>query len=404
MKKLVRKNLFIRNLKQTISLVLMLIILFTSIGLEKIVVNAEDTMSDTIIYLIDNTPEKWLGNNNAVIELVDNSSGHDRYIMTKSDDVTWSVKVPKSAYNITFNRYSSDKTTQWNSWSAGGRDSNNAFYADGSEYGHWDTVKKRENYFHAGDIVYLDLTEFEDWEKDNALIYINFSDASKEQNNGKDIVINSADKEKYNPIKVNSKINEGIYAYELTEAEEGKTSLRFWRGSETSLWNCSECLSYEEYSKGNDCIKISGWNNASYLVKTGLLKADSDKDGLSNVLEIQLGTDMYDADTDGDGLDDAYEYYYLMTDPVKTDTDGNGISDYDEDFDKDGLINGLEYVNGTDPYKKDTDEDGLDDYNEIIKYGTNALKYDTDEDGLSDMEDMNLVLTHYFLILMEMEY
>ena len=63
--------------------------------------------------------------------------------MTKVDDTTWSVNVPESAYNITFNRYNQDKTIQWNSWSAGGRDSNNAYYADGSEYGHWDVLEKK---------------------------------------------------------------------------------------------------------------------------------------------------------------------------------------------------------------------------------------------------------------------
>lgn len=195
-------------------------------------------------------------------------------------------------------------------------------------------------------------------------------------------------KEKYNPIRLNNEINKYIFAYELTESDEGKSTLRFWRGNETTLWNCSVCLSYQEYIKGIDCIKISGWDDEAVLINTELSKTDSDRDGLSNLLEIQMGTNMYNPDTDGDGLDDAYEYYYLMTDPAKIDTDGNGISDFYEDFDEDNLINGLEYKNGTDPYKRDTDDDGLDDYNEIIIYGTDALKYDTDADGLSDMEDM----------------
>lgn len=170
-------------------------------------------------------------------------------------------------------------------------------------------------------------------------------------------------KEKYNPIRLNNEINKYIFAYELTESDEGKSTLRFWRGNETTLWNCSVCLSYQEYIKGIDCIKISGWDDEAVLINTELSKTDSDRDGLSNLLEIQMGTNMYNPDTDGDGLDDAYEYYYLMTDPAKIDTDGNGISDFYEDFDEDNLINGLEYKNGTDPYKRDTDDDGLDDYN-----------------------------------------
>ena len=77
--------------------------------------------------------------------------------MTKVDEITWRVNVPESAYNITFNRYSSDKITQWTSWSAGGRDANNAYYADGSEYGHWGSIEENQECFHAGDVIYLDL-------------------------------------------------------------------------------------------------------------------------------------------------------------------------------------------------------------------------------------------------------
>lgn len=54
-------------------------------------VDAEEIDTYTTLYLIDNTAEKWIGNDNAIIELVDNSSGHDSYMMTKVDDTTWSV-------------------------------------------------------------------------------------------------------------------------------------------------------------------------------------------------------------------------------------------------------------------------------------------------------------------------
>ena len=68
----------------------------------------------------------------------------------------WKAQVPESAYNITFNRLSPDKLIEWNSWSAGGRDGNNVYYADGSEYGHWNyiMIEEEENYFHEGDILY----------------------------------------------------------------------------------------------------------------------------------------------------------------------------------------------------------------------------------------------------------
>jgi len=66
---------------------------------------------------------------------------------------------------------------------------------------------------------------------------------------------------------------------------------------------------------------------------------DSDGDDLSNVEEIQIGTDALDADTDDDGL-----------------------SDFNEDR-----------THGTDPLDSDTDADGLNDFDEVVTYGTDPL-------------------------------
>ncbi len=56
---------------------------------------------------------------------------------------------------------------------------------------------------------------------------------------------------------------------------------------------------------------------------------DTDGDGLLDVNENILGTDINNPDTDGDGLSDADEVVY-GTDPLKTDTDDDGYSDGDE--------------------------------------------------------------------------
>lgn len=220
------------------------------------------------LYFIDNSPEKWVKNDNAVIELVDNTYGHDRYIMTKLDDETWAAQVPASAYNITFNRYDSGKITQWNSWSAGGRDENNAYYVDGHEYGYWKYVEESslEKYFHEGDIIYLDLSEFTAWENSSAMMYVNFSSASKVENGGSDIDIESMkNSEIYKPHKLDYQISEHVYAYIVTKEDEGKNVLRFWRGNESTLWNCSVVLDYKEYKKGNNCVKVTGWNSQGTL-------------------------------------------------------------------------------------------------------------------------------------------
>ena len=116
--------------------------------------------------------------------------------------------------------------------------------------------------------------------------------------------------------------------------------------------------------------------------------ADTDDDGLPNLIEKEIGSDPYNPDTDGDNLPDGYEALTLGTDPTKPDTDENGVSDYDEDFDNDGLSNGQEYELGTEPYNEDTDGDGLKDGEEINTYITDPLKVDTDDDGLEDGDEI----------------
>jgi beta-lactamase regulating signal transducer with metallopeptidase domain len=56
---------------------------------------------------------------------------------------------------------------------------------------------------------------------------------------------------------------------------------------------------------------------------------DSDKDGLENSLEAELGTNPKSSDTDGDGLSDYDEYCKYRTDPTKKDSDGDGKPDGD---------------------------------------------------------------------------
>lgn len=56
---------------------------------------------------------------------------------------------------------------------------------------------------------------------------------------------------------------------------------------------------------------------------------DEDGDGLTNVEEDVLGTDLFEADTDVDGLGDFAEVAY-GTDPLDPDSDGDTQSDGDE--------------------------------------------------------------------------
>ncbi len=116
---------------------------------------------------------------------------------------------------------------------------------------------------------------------------------------------------------------------------------------------------------------------------------DTDEDGLIDYLEEYYGTDKTMTDTDGDGLSDYIETQELYLDPLLIDTDGNGIEDGDEDGDADSLSNLEELELGTNPMMFDSDWDGLGD-GEEDDYGTLRLVYDTDEDGVSDGREVAL--------------
>ncbi|MFW9917045.1 MAG: M20/M25/M40 family metallo-hydrolase [Candidatus Thorarchaeota archaeon] len=107
--------------------------------------------------------------------------------------------------------------------------------------------------------------------------------------------------------------------------------------------------------------------------------ADFDHDGLLDVIEVELGTEVGKNDTDGDGLLDGVEVNEYQTNPLAGDSDNDSLSDGEEAL-----------IWNTNPLSIDTDNDSLTDYEEIIVYRTNPVQEDTDSDGLADGIEVNI--------------
>ncbi|MBK8253717.1 MAG: hypothetical protein IPK82_13755 [Polyangiaceae bacterium] len=112
--------------------------------------------------------------------------------------------------------------------------------------------------------------------------------------------------------------------------------------------------------------------------------ADADSDGLSNDLEITLGSNPNDADSDDDGLLDGDERN------PSSDTDGDGLVNVvDVDSDNDALFDGTEMGQGCD--HPDTQDKKHCKFDGDPSTTTSVLLADTDHGGIKDgSEDTNL--------------
>jgi MYXO-CTERM domain-containing protein len=109
---------------------------------------------------------------------------------------------------------------------------------------------------------------------------------------------------------------------------------------------------------------------------------DMDGDGLSDCLELTIGTDPTDGDTDDDGLLDGEEH-----NPAD-DTDGDGnINANDPDSDGDGLFDGTEDGEDCDDPDTDPAEGNCIPDGDAGATTTGPLDPDTDDGGVSDGDE-----------------
>ncbi|MDY7083143.1 MAG: hypothetical protein SXQ77_12250, partial [Halobacteria archaeon] len=97
----------------------------------------------------------------------------------------------------------------------------------------------------------------------------------------------------------------------------------------------------------------------------------------------------FNGDPDADGLRSSLEPNRRGYSPLLPDTDGDGTLDFEEDADDDGLTNLREVDLGSNMWSSDSDTDFLNDSAEVIK-GTNPSKSDTDGDGFDDNVEIEM--------------
>ena len=204
------------------------------------------------------------------------------------------------------------------------------------------------------------------------------------QNKENSSIAESSQTEENSSIAESSQIEENSSIAESSQIEESSSIAESSQIEENS--SIAESSQIEESSS----IAESSSKDDSSSENTDLL--DDDEDGLVNSYEELMGTDKYNPDTDNDGLTDFQEIVITNTDPLVFDSVTKGISDADADCDNDGLSNIKEIELGTEPQNADTDLDGLSDGDEVNIYGTDPLNPDTDGDGICDGDEVTLGL------------
>lgn len=87
MRELFKNRTLRKNFKRMFATILVLILTLTSVNLNSFM-KAKAATEYKTLYFIDNTAEQWVKNDSAVMELVDNTNGHDSYWMTQMNDAT----------------------------------------------------------------------------------------------------------------------------------------------------------------------------------------------------------------------------------------------------------------------------------------------------------------------------
>ena len=123
-----------------------------------------------------------------------------------------------------------------------------------------------------GDVIYLDYSQLPEWHTPSgtigsvtSLLYINFNNNTRYVNGEKQKVVIGEDLSRFNPKKVTEEVEKYVYKYVVTADDAGASTLMFWRGNTTNLWNNSVELTYENFRKGKNLVSVSDWDNTGSI-------------------------------------------------------------------------------------------------------------------------------------------
>jgi len=122
-------------------------------------------------------------------------------------------------------------------------------------------------------------------------------------------------------------------------------------------------------------------------------KADTDGDGLDDLVEYLILSDPRREDSDGDGLSDAEEWNQWLTSPVSVDSDGDARGPDRNMAPNAALFDGKELSDGlTSPSLADTDGDGKTDFEEYDDPVRSPLIAEIPEISVSFVGDVDIRL------------
>lgn len=132
------------------------------------------------------------------------------------------------------------------------------------------SVSAQNEGFAVGDVIFVDYTQMPQWhtgqanvgwETVDSYLYINFTSNTRFDSGEKEKVYIGEDTARFDPREVTELVSDCLYKYTVTDADAGKSTLRFWRGSAENLWNHSVELTYEDYKNGLNTVFITDFNH-----------------------------------------------------------------------------------------------------------------------------------------------